>query len=102
MILLTGIYALYWSVGRGRPRSVPVLLTTDFAGSLAIGADNIFLMLGDLGTISGVFENLIGFICIPALPRADRAEHGPAHAAVRRAHVWPHNSRRGVGAASIR
>jgi serine/threonine protein kinase len=36
----------------------------DIAGSLAIGVDNVFLMLGDLGTISGVFENLIGFICI--------------------------------------
>ena len=62
--LLTAIYSLYWVVARGRPRSAPVLLATDIAGSLAIGIDNVWLMLGDLGTISGVFENLIGFICI--------------------------------------
>ncbi len=62
--LLTGIYALYWVVARGRPRSTLALLATDVLGSLAIGIDNVFLMLGDLGTISGVFENLIGFICI--------------------------------------
>ena len=62
--LLTAIYALYWVVARGRPRSTAVLLATDVLGSLAIGIDNVFLMLGDLGTISGVFENLIGFICI--------------------------------------
>ena len=64
VVLLTGIYALYWLVARGRPRSTPLLLAADVAGSLAIGIDNVFLMLGDLGTISGVFENLIGFICI--------------------------------------
>ncbi len=64
MVLLTAIYSLYWIVARGRPRSTPVLLATDVVGSLAIGIDNVFLMLGDLGTISGVFENLIGFICI--------------------------------------
>jgi serine/threonine-protein kinase len=62
--LLTAIYALYWIVARGKPRSTPVLLATDVVGSLAIGIDNVYLMLGDLGTISGVFENLIGFICI--------------------------------------
>jgi tRNA A-37 threonylcarbamoyl transferase component Bud32 len=62
--LLTAIYSLYWLVARGRPRSAPLLLATDIAGSLAIGIDNVFLMLGDLGTISGIFENLIGFICI--------------------------------------
>jgi serine/threonine-protein kinase len=64
VILLTAIYSLFWLVARGRPRSMPVLLATDVGGSLAIGIDNVFLMLGDLGTISGVFENLIGFICI--------------------------------------
>jgi serine/threonine-protein kinase len=64
VILLTLIYSLYRGVARGRPRSVPVLLATDVVGSLAIGIDNVFLMLGDLGTISGVFENLIGFLCI--------------------------------------
>ena len=64
VVLLTAIYSLYWIVARGRPRSTPVLLATDVVGSLAIGIDNVFLMLGDLGTISGVFENLIGFICI--------------------------------------
>jgi len=64
VVLLTAIYSLYWIVARGRPRSTPVLLATDVIGSLAIGIDNVFLMLGDLGTISGVFENLIGFICI--------------------------------------
>ncbi|HWA76513.1 MAG TPA: serine/threonine-protein kinase [Polyangiaceae bacterium] len=64
VILLTAIYALYWVVARGQPRPTPLLLATDVAGSLAIGIDNVFLMLGDLGTISGVFENLIGFICI--------------------------------------
>ena len=64
VVLLTAIYSLYWIVARGRPRSTPVLLATDIVGSLAIGIDNVFLMLGDLGTISGVFENLIGFICI--------------------------------------
>jgi serine/threonine-protein kinase len=64
VILLTVIYSLFWIVARGRPRSTPVLLATDVGGSLAIGIDNVFLMLGDLGTISGVFENLIGFICI--------------------------------------
>ncbi|HTV25863.1 MAG TPA: serine/threonine-protein kinase [Polyangiaceae bacterium] len=64
VVLLTAIYALYWSVARGRPRSVPLLLATDVIGSLAIGVDNVFLMLGDLGKLSGVFENLIGFICI--------------------------------------
>jgi serine/threonine-protein kinase len=64
VVLLTAIYSLYWIVARGRPRSAPVLLATDVLGSLAIGIDNVFLMLGDLGTISGVFENLIGFICI--------------------------------------
>jgi serine/threonine-protein kinase len=64
VILLTVIYASYWLLARGRPRSVPFLLTLDVFGSLAIGIDNVFLMLGDLGTISGVFENLIGFICI--------------------------------------
>jgi serine/threonine-protein kinase len=64
VILLTAIYAFYWIVARGRPRSTPVLLAADITGSLAIGIDNVFLMLGDLGTISGVFENLIGFICI--------------------------------------
>jgi hypothetical protein len=64
VILLTGIYSLFWIVARGRPRSMLVLLATDIGGSLAIGIDNVFLMLGDLGTISGVFENLIGFICI--------------------------------------
>ena len=62
--LLTAIYALYWLVARGKPRSTSVLLATDVVGSLAIGIDNVYLMLGDLGTISGVFENLIGFICI--------------------------------------
>jgi len=64
VVLLTGIYSLYWVAARGRPRSTPFLLATDVAGSLAIGVDNVSLMLGDLGTISGVFENLIGFICI--------------------------------------
>jgi serine/threonine-protein kinase len=64
VVLLTAIYALYWVVARGRPRSTPLLLATDVGGSLLIGIDNVFLMLGDLGTISGVFENLIGFICI--------------------------------------
>jgi len=64
VLVLTGIYSLYWLVARGRPRPAPVLVATDIAGSLAIGIDNVFLMLGDLGTISGVFENLIGFICI--------------------------------------
>lgn len=62
--LLTAIYSLYWLVTRGPPRSLPFLLAADVVGSLAIGIDNVFLMLGDLGTISGVFENLIGFICI--------------------------------------
>ena len=62
--LLTAIYSLFWVVTRGRPLSMPVLLATDVVGALAIGIDNVFLMLGDLGTISGVFENLIGFICI--------------------------------------
>jgi eukaryotic-like serine/threonine-protein kinase len=64
VVLLTAIYSLYWIVARGRPRSARVLLITDVACSLAIGIDNVFLMLADLGTISGVFENLIGFICI--------------------------------------
>jgi hypothetical protein len=64
VVLLTAIYALYWIVGRGPPRATSVLLVTDVVGSLAIGIDNVFLMLGDLGTISGVFENLIGFLCI--------------------------------------
>jgi serine/threonine-protein kinase len=64
VVLLTAIYSLYWIVAGGRPRSARVLLATDVGGSLAIGIDNVFLMLGDLGTISGVFENLIGFICI--------------------------------------
>jgi eukaryotic-like serine/threonine-protein kinase len=64
VVLLTAIYSLYWFVARGKPRSASVLLATDVGGSLAIGIDNVFLMLGDLGTISGVFENLIGFICI--------------------------------------
>jgi serine/threonine-protein kinase len=64
VVLLTAIYSLYWIVARGQPRSTPVLLATDIGGSLAIGINNVFLMLGDLGTISGVFENLIGFICI--------------------------------------
>jgi serine/threonine-protein kinase len=64
VVLLTGIYSLYWIVARGQPRSTPVLLALDIGGSLAIGIDNVFLMLGDLGTVSGVFENLIGFICI--------------------------------------
>jgi serine/threonine-protein kinase len=62
--LLTAIYSFYWIVARGRPRSASVLVATDVVGSLAIGIDNVSLMLGDLGTISGVFENLIGFICI--------------------------------------
>ncbi len=64
VVLLTAIYSLYWIIAGGRQRSVSVLLVTDVGGSLAIGIDNVFLMLGDLGTISGVFENLIGFICI--------------------------------------
>jgi eukaryotic-like serine/threonine-protein kinase len=64
VVLLTAIYSIYWIVARGKPRPTPVLLAVDIAGSLAIGIDNVFLMLGDLGTISGVFENLIGFICI--------------------------------------
>src|SRR4051812_12988787 len=64
VVLLTAIYSLFWIVARGRPRSARVLLATDLLGSLAIGVDNFFLMLGDLGMISGVFENLIGFICI--------------------------------------
>jgi serine/threonine-protein kinase len=64
VILLTVIYAFYWIVGSGRPRAAAVLLVTDVLGSLAIGIDNVFLMLNDLGTISGVFENLIGFLCI--------------------------------------
>jgi hypothetical protein len=64
VILLTGLYSLYWLVARGRARSASVLVATDVFGSLAIGINNVFLMLGDLGTISGVFENLIGFICI--------------------------------------
>ena len=64
VVLLTVIYSLYWIVARGRPRSTLVLLALDIGGSLAIGIDNVFLMLGDLGTVSGVFENLIGFICI--------------------------------------
>jgi serine/threonine-protein kinase len=62
--VLTGIYSLYWIVARGKPRSTSVLLAADIAGSLAIGIDHLFLMLGDLGTLSGVFENLVGFICI--------------------------------------
>jgi hypothetical protein len=64
VVLLTAIYSSYWIVARGKPRSTRVLLATDVIGSLAVGIDNVFLMLGDLGTISGVFENLIGFICI--------------------------------------
>jgi eukaryotic-like serine/threonine-protein kinase len=64
VVLLTAIYSLYWIAARGRPRSAPFLLAVDVIGSLAIGIDNVFLMLGDLGTISGVFENLIGFISI--------------------------------------
>jgi len=64
VVLLNVIYSAFWIVARGRPRSTSFLLATDVAGSLAIGIDNVFLMLGDLGTISGVFENLIGFICI--------------------------------------
>jgi serine/threonine-protein kinase len=64
IVVLTAIYSFYWLVARGRPRATPILLAADVAGSLAIGIDNVFLMLGDLGTISGVFENLIGFICI--------------------------------------
>ena len=64
VVLLTAIYSLYWLVARGRPRSALVLVAADVVGSLAIGINNVFLMLGDLGTISGVFENLIGFICI--------------------------------------
>jgi eukaryotic-like serine/threonine-protein kinase len=64
VVLLTAIYSLYWVVARGRPRSARVLLATDVLCSVAIGIDNVFLMLADLGTISGVFENLIGFICI--------------------------------------
>jgi eukaryotic-like serine/threonine-protein kinase len=64
VLLLTAIYSVFWIVARGRPRSVRALLVTDVVGSLAIGIDNVFLMIGDLGTISGVFENLIGFICI--------------------------------------
>jgi serine/threonine-protein kinase len=64
VVLLTALYSLFWIVARGGPRSTPILLATDIGGSLAIGIDNVFLMLGDLGTISGVFENLIGFICI--------------------------------------
>jgi eukaryotic-like serine/threonine-protein kinase len=64
VVMLTAIYSLYWVIAHGRPRSTAVLLATDIGGSLAIGVDNVFLMLGDLGTISGVFENLIGFICI--------------------------------------
>jgi eukaryotic-like serine/threonine-protein kinase len=64
VVLLTALYSLYWLVARGKPRSTPILLATDVVGALAIGIDNVFLMLGDLGTISGVFENLIGFICI--------------------------------------
>lgn len=64
VVLLTGIYSLFWVVARGGTRSTGVLLATDVVGSLAIGIDNVFLMLGDLGTISGVFENLVGFICI--------------------------------------
>jgi serine/threonine-protein kinase len=64
VVLLTAIYSLYWLVARGKPRPTHVLLATDVVGSLAIGIDNVSLMLGDLGTISGVFENLIGFICI--------------------------------------
>jgi eukaryotic-like serine/threonine-protein kinase len=62
--LLTAIYSVYWLAARGPPRSTPILLATDIGGSLAIGINNVFLMLGDLGTLSGVFENLIGFICI--------------------------------------
>ena len=53
VVLLTAIYSLYWVVARGRPRAAPVLLATDIAGSLAIGIDNVFLMLGDLGTSPG-------------------------------------------------
>jgi serine/threonine-protein kinase len=64
VVLLTAIYSLYWIVTRGRPRSTRFLLAVDVIGALAIGIDNVFLMLGDLGTISGVFENLIGFISI--------------------------------------
>ena len=64
VVLLSAIYSLFWVVARGRPRSTAVLLATDIGGSLAIGLDNVSLMLGDLGTLSGVFENLIGFICI--------------------------------------
>jgi tRNA A-37 threonylcarbamoyl transferase component Bud32 len=64
VILLTAIYSVFWLVARGRPLPAGVLLVTDVVGSLAIGIDNVFLMLGDLGTLSGVFENLIGFICI--------------------------------------
>ena len=64
VVILTAIYSLYWVVARGRPRSTFVLLATDLGGSLAIGIDYLFLMLSDLGTISGVFENLIGFICV--------------------------------------
>jgi eukaryotic-like serine/threonine-protein kinase len=64
VVLLSGIYSLYWIIARGRPRSTEFLLALDVIGSLLIGIDNVFLMLGDLGTISGVFENLIGFISI--------------------------------------
>ena len=64
VVALTAIYSSYWLFARGRPRSASFLLALDVIGSLAIGIDNVFLMLGDLGTISGVFENLIGFISI--------------------------------------
>src|SRR3954463_15413214 len=32
--LLTAIYSFYWVAARGRPRSTPILLGTDIAGSL--------------------------------------------------------------------
>jgi hypothetical protein len=48
VVLLTAIYSLYWIAARGPPRSAPILLATDIGGSLLIGIDNVFLMLGDL------------------------------------------------------
>jgi len=56
--------------GRGRPRAAPLLLATDVAGSLAIGIDNVFLMLGELGTLRCRLRH--------ALRTAARFAHGPA------------------------
>src|SRR6187431_1221708 len=102
VVLLTAIYSLFWVAARGRPRSTPVLLATDIAGSPGHRRRQRLAHARRPGHDLWGFRESHRVHLHPAAARADRTEHRQAHASVRPAHVWPDHPRRGVRRASLR